>query len=202
MTAPLFQADPAYRGQGQAQPQNQQRGFFDSVFSGFGLFNQQTPTYRTRSTPTTPPGGGTTPPTTGGGGTTTPPTTTPPTTTPPVVRTDAVWSTEIGCPHMDGKTLTKRGRAVEVPLPSWATKYRAEFSPVYPGPDAAEAKPPDYDHPLSAFAFGLSEPARGVLDMAATSRPAAFILTPHWIQASGNNSKADTIRAVLTVTFE
>lgn len=203
MSTVLFPPDPQYQGKGGQQPpaQQQQRGFFENLFAGFGIFQQTPPAYLQAKGGQQPPpstgGGGstTTPPTTGGGTSTTPP--------PPVMHADAVWSTEIGCPHMDGKTLTKRGKPVEVPLPSWATKYWAEFSPVYPGPDAAEAKPPDYDHPLSAFAFGLSEPARGSLYLeSGASRPSTFVLTPHWIQASGNNSKADTIKAVLTVYFE
>lgn len=204
MSTVLFPPDPQYQGRGgAAQPQPpHQRGFFESLFSGFGIFSQTPPAYQSPPPPATPqpgPGLSTAPPQLQPGAGV------PPTSPPQQVqaRTGSMWSIEIGCPHMDGKTLTKKGKPVEVPFPAWATKYRADFSPVYPGPDAPGSQPPDYDHPLSAFAFGLSEPARGVMSTAPGEvRPASFTLTPHWLQSSGNNSKADTIKAVLTVYFE
>jgi hypothetical protein len=195
MSTVLFPSDPQYQTKGgQAQTPPQQRGFLDQLLGGFGLFQQAAPAYASPpkqnggqlppSGTSTTPSATTTPPQTSGGA---------PASSPTPVPADAVYVTEIGCPHMDGKQLTHKGKQVIVPFPSWARKYRVEFSPVYPADE-------DRDHQLGAFPLGMSEPARGVLDPAVQPPPSVMV-TPHWIQVSGN-SKADTIRAVMTVYFE
>jgi hypothetical protein len=183
---PFFsQQQPTYRGQaGQAQKQ-QQQGFFDSLFSGFGLFGGQAPSYRGKVSGQLPPA---------------------------IILKP--FSAEMVCPEMDKDTIFSLGQPVTVPWPKGARAYRVSFSPAYVAAlqlypmmmeqeEAKAEKYPGHGRPraIAAFPVGMTEPAHGAVK-AGFPEPTELRITPHWFSAVGVPIHAESIRAVLTVHFE
>jgi hypothetical protein len=179
----FFPTDPAYKGQdGQPAPQPVQ-GFIRQLLNGFGLFSPPAPVYKT-----SPPKG------------TSPPPLLPPpaTSTPPGSIT---VSAEIECPAIAKEGEERAGRAIEIPWPAGATRYRiCAFSPVYSGHDDDRKEPTERKHRLNAAPVGINIPARGELDNSAAA-PLNLVVVPTW-QCIAGSVKEGNLHAVLSVVFE